>query len=118
MRLNSRFKPGDKVYIFDYDRRIYENGRCGPPIFREHFREVTINSETSRSLVVGTFRPKKYAKSGSEFYNLQDIEDACWEREHKYRIKELVGGISDVELLRKIADLIGYNPTNHQTERG
>lgn len=106
---------GDKFFIFDTNRRVYkrnEKGQAtGGPTFRGHFYEVTIDGETSRSWLVGEWKPIKVPKSDpfSVLYTEEMIADAEWLSEHRYRISSQVQSIKDADVLRKIADLIDYS---------
>lgn len=107
-------KVGDKFFMHDINRRVYrrdEAGRAtGGPTFRGHFYEVTIDGETSRSWLVGQWKPTKVPKSNpfSILYTEEMIDDAEWVSEHGPRIARYVQGISNADLLRRLADLIGY----------
>ena len=52
---DDKMKVGDKVWIFDTNRRVYPkvNGRVtGGPIYAEHFVQAEITGETSKSWIV------------------------------------------------------------------
>jgi hypothetical protein len=104
---------GETVYIFDENRRVYhrnEKGNaCAAPIYREHFRPDVIVSETSVSWV--TRKGHKIPKKRVRFYTEQGMNDKCWLNDHRYQIISKIQLNDDPEILRKIADLIGYLPT-------
>lgn len=103
---------GGFVWIFDINVRKYrrdENGRSfGGPIWREHWVRHEITGETSRSWI--TNRNKKIPKSGGRgiAFCEEDIDRAAFVEENRYRIGQAVGAIRDYDLLKKVADLIGY----------
>src|ERR1700748_1122106 len=101
---SNQFAVGSKAFVFDQNRRVYErtpDGKStGGPIYREHFREVTITEETSRSWLVGESRPLKYPKKCPALFTAEQVEDACWRHDHRVRIIDLVQR-ADAEQLRK-----------------
>lgn len=109
---------GQTVWVFDPNRRVYRKNAAGcgfgAPVYREHFRPIVISGETSRSWTVGDGRwqikiPKAGgAVRGNIFMTEAAVNDDVWIKEHKYRIESLVGRLTDVETLRKVAALIGY----------
>ena len=51
-----------------------------------------------------------YSQLSIQFYKTkEDAEDALWVQEHKFKIKEAFSHISDAEIVKKVAGLIGYN---------
>lgn len=103
---------GDPVWVFDINVRKYrkdENGRSfGGPIWREHWRQQEIVGETRRSWITncGTKIPKSGANGVA--FSLEEIEREAFIQENRHRIADGVRGVKDYDLLKKIADLIGY----------
>lgn len=108
-------KVGDKFFMFDTNRRVYERDEkghaTGGPTFRGHFYEVTIDGETSRSWLVGKWKPTKVPKSDpfSVLYTEAMIDDAEWVSRHRSRIASLVQFTKDPDTLRNIAEIVGYS---------
>lgn len=102
-------KLGDKVWVFDGNRRRYNqvDGRSsGPAIYAEHFVEQRITGETSRSWIVNGV---KYPKSDpSALCTHEQKEDAIWVNEHRYKIIQMAERCRDAATLRKIAQIVGY----------
>ena len=103
---------GSKLWMFDHNRRRYNEKReC---IFREHFFEVEIIGETSRSWLIGSYRPLKIPKASpwgaGKLYTAKMVEDSIYENEHKYKISELIRYKATVAQLRQIAEILGYQP--------
>ena len=108
-------KVGDKFFTFDDNRRVYnrdENGRAfGGPTFRGHFVEVEIARETRVSWVLkycGTKVPKR--DPWSVLYTPKMIDDAEWVDNHAISLGEHVRRCRDVDTLREVAALVGYEP--------
>lgn len=113
MTTKPEIKIGDKFFMFDENRRVYErdaNGRAvGGPTFRGHFYEVTIEGDTSRSWTV-KWPNIKIPKSDpfSVLYTEEMISEREWVAAHRYSIARKLEITKDADILRKVADLIGY----------
>ena len=98
-------KVGDKIWVFDYNRRVYpKDGGIGRrAIYSEHFIQRTIEAETSRSWIVcGNKYPKADPRG---LYTDEEKADNIWENDNRRRI------VLDVErcsgkVLREIDSLI------------
>ena len=111
---------GSTVWWFDNNCRVYaksaSGGSTGSPIYREHWREAAITGETSRSWV--TANRMKFSKTTGEMrdaygikrcvFSLADVEADCWIHEHAYHVAELVKTCKDVDVLKRIAEIVGY----------
>jgi hypothetical protein len=104
---------GMPVWQFDVNRRVYkknaEGRSVGGPIWREHWVQLEIVSETSRSWLVG--RPNwltktlgKYAKRGwpHGLATSQESIDRMAFVEGRYRIAERVGRCQDHDTLKAV----------------
>ena len=103
-------KVGDTLYMFDGNRRKYAPGNSGP-IYREHFYPVVVVGETPRSWLVGPeWGQVKVSKKDpwSVLFTAEMVNDAVWMNEHRHRIASRVGSIRDMDVLRKIAAIVGY----------
>ena len=111
----SDLKVGDSIWCFDINRRKYappEPGcryPTGGPIYREHWRQVEITGETSRSWVT---LYGKCPKRGGHGWALTEaeVDDDVWAHDHRYKISNRICHRYDVpaSVLREIAKLIGY----------
>jgi len=104
---------GQTIWIFDINRRVYREPRSmsGSPIYREHWRPVRIDAETSRSWVTqyGEKIPKKGEHRGVAFTE-QEVDDDVWCNSHRSKIADAIYRLEDVATLRAIADLVGFKP--------
>ena len=102
----SNLKVGDKVWLFDQNRRVYEKDSIisSAPIFSEYFYQVTITGETSRSWLIG--REKFSKKTLEGIYTNETKADKIWDEENRYKITEKVRYCSIIEL-KKINEILG-----------
>lgn len=111
-------KPGDRVWIFDSNRRRYDDNKR--VIYRAHFNPVVIEDETARSWVI-TYQGrrfninKKTGEIGSTtypgmskvvYYSEQEIDQACWIHDNRAEITRKVSFCRDYKTLRKIEALL------------
>ena len=111
---------GSTVWWFDPNRRVYvkdEKGyRTGSPIYREHWRRTTIVSETRMSWV--TKDGNKISKSDRRMrdsmglkavvFSLAEVDADCWINDNRYKVAERVRDCKDVDVLKRIAEIVGY----------
>ncbi len=117
-------KVGDYVWMFDTNRRQYtkpEPGRLfGEIIYRGHFAKYEIVSETSRSwvLIGGTKIPKAderkpaHERSMRVYFTEAEVDDDVFMNDHRYSISQCVQRERSPDVLKRIAELIGY--TKHK----
>jgi hypothetical protein len=123
-------KVGDKIWYFNTLRRIYAkpgSGRLystGGPIYREHWIEVEINGETSRSwiTVYGKCPKKGYRKPWALFKT--EVDADYYIEENAYKISEAVRRIQhDLDtwdayrMLKAVASAINYTPESANQHR-
>lgn len=108
---------GTVLYVFDENYRRYkldENGRSiGGPIYREHFRPVTVTGETRLSWITNDREVKiKKATMLSRTWNgfmrafdREEMENDIWAHETRPKIIKTVTRC-DAILLRKISNFI------------
>lgn len=110
-------KIGDPIWRFDQNRRVYKPGSHSP-VWREHWVQLEVVGETTRSWLVGHPRwgmgnasklPKNQAKWAGYATSEDEIEKYAWEREHGHKIAERVRH-ADYDQLRAIAAIMGYVP--------
>lgn len=112
-------KIGDRIWIFDVNKRVYETDkfgrRHGGPIYRHHWVPHVINGETSRSWLYGPeFSPSKLAKNAKEnprngiVFSEAALEDAIWSNSVRYRLANEIDK-ADVSQLRRIAEILNYS---------
>ncbi len=112
--LGATLKIGSTVWRFDLNHRVYARGSMGPPIYREHFVAMKIESETSRSWVTtyGHKIPKASASDvcGNYFLTAEAVERDIWVKDHRYKIRDAMDRCGDAAILKQIASLLGYDP--------
>jgi len=97
-------KVGDKVWLFDMNRRVYKKDGVSftPPIYAEHFYEAVIDGETSRSWLIGR---RKYPKNNPlGIFTDEQKADNIWANEKRYKIQNEISYCSIAQL--KQIDLI------------
>lgn len=111
--MTTEIKPAiSRVWVFNINRREYrrdEKGRSyGAPIWRSHWEEQEVVSETSRSWVTrwGVKVPKKGGRGIA--FSEEEIEQHGYVERHKHKIGHAISRIDDYILLKRVADLIGY----------
>ena len=98
-------KLGDKVWIFDSNRRIYpkDGGNSAQPIWAEHFSQAIIEGETLRSWIIkGEKFPKK---DPFGIYTDEQKADTIWDHENRYAIINKIKSC-DIDLLKKIHQIL------------
>lgn len=101
-----------RVWVFCDHRRVYRRnalGRpVGAPIWREHWVEIEIVGETTRSWI--TRCGQKIPKKGGQnvVFSEKELDRKVWVHDHGYKISHAVSKITDYETLQKIAGIIGY----------
>lgn len=108
---------GSTVWLFNINRRVYRERKpgeiyaSGAPIWREHWVPHLIVGETARSWVLeyGRKVPKKGADPRCVSFSSEEINRAAYVHENAPKIGDKVRRIADADLLRKVADLIGYS---------
>jgi hypothetical protein len=101
-------KVGDRVFMFNPNRRIYAEGGKGRPIYREHFYGVEITGETSRSWLVGPkWSPTKINKKTLEgIYTVEQVEEKCWIAENRSELSRRIHSCNDYRKLKQIAEIL------------
>lgn len=106
-------KVGDKLWYqprYDANRRELSSYRC-----------VEIVGETKQSWLIHSYGPKervnkktlkgspdKYSSGIPYYASLDEVKEMLWIDKHCHRIADEVRHVRDGDLLRKIAELIGY----------
>lgn len=113
-------KVGDHIYRFDINRRVYERkpGKKygGRIIYREHWQELSITGETSRSWLVQRFSgdrsplkvPKKGAHRGWAF-SKEEVEMDVFLNEAMPKIRDRLSWThrEDPQVLLRVAKAMG-----------
>jgi hypothetical protein len=124
MKTLADLKVGDTVWVFDVNRRIYpaKGGATSAPIWREHWQEVRLVSETRKSFTlshgvwIGGKSVTKLKKSDDPTLrhkvclSLEELEGQMFVHDHCYKVAEMVRKIEDPAILRQIIRLVGYDP--------
>lgn len=98
-------KVGDTVWLFDGNRRVYENGNTAPT-FEKHFYQEVIDGETSRSWLIRRSKFSKKDPLGSGIYTDEQKADKIWERANRYKIMDKIHWCS-IEKLKQIDNILG-----------
>ena len=112
---SEKMKP-TTIWWFDVNLRVYEKPKpgniwgSGGPIWREHWRECRIVSETSRSWV--TDHRHKIPKTGplphGFAWSSTEIDELAWLEDNKYPLSDAVRSCRNPMQLKQVAALIGY----------
>lgn len=120
---------GDKVWIFDSNRRIYEDDQGNKLVscwYRGHFVEKCIIGETKQSWIVGyegnlpddrnNLKVNKktliystantYGLDGKLYISEEEIDRNCWLKDNQFTISESVRWCKDYDKLKKIEEII------------
>jgi hypothetical protein len=116
---------GDKVWIFDNNRRRYEddNGNeLNRPWYKAHFFETKIIGETKQSWIVEEWKKLKvnkktleysttntYGLDGKLYISEEQINQICWIEENKYKIVDQVEHCKDYIKLKAINEILNEN---------
>jgi len=126
-RETQTLKIGDRLFEFNENRRVYERDASGHNriVYRKHFLPHWIVGTEGRSWVVCSTPPGErewgrqkvgFASVGrGKWHTEQQVEDRIWAREHRYTISRMVDA-ADVPLLRRIAEMVGYEAPLTQQE--
>lgn len=108
-------KVGDVLYNFDGNRRTYQKGISGGPIYEKHFEAVKIVGETKQSWVMDRYATKVNKKTLASAMQFADrgyftrsaMEADIWSYCHRHKIIREVERAT-LEQLQEIARIIGY----------
>lgn len=118
-------KVGSRIWRFDSNRRVYRKPNSfsgGGIIFEEYFQPHVITGETRQSWLVQTTTwggPDKINKQTMlekdrsftyRWFSDAQKEAAIWKEHHALRLVEYVRQVDDVDKLKQIAALVGYDP--------
>ena len=116
---NPRLGIGSTIWIFDINRRVYHKSggeHTEGAIYREHWRPVKIEGETSRSWVTSWYGKKvpKFGKSQDIAFTEAEVEADVWVKEHRPKIVRIVERCG-FETLKVIAKAVcyTYNDKDH-----
>jgi hypothetical protein len=114
--MNTELKVGVKIWRFDGNRRVYAPKKpgqlyaTGGPIYRHHWHEVEIKSETSRSWVTLYGKCPKSGDHRGWAFTEEEVNDHCWVNDYVHKIERLVGNCRDAKTLKQIAAIVGFAP--------
>jgi hypothetical protein len=118
---------GDKVWIFDGNRRSYEDdkgNKLSSCWYRYHFQEMYILGETKQSWLVGykgwspedrnnikvnkkTLEYKaEYGKDGVLYISEEQVERKIWLNDNGFKIRDKAYNCKDYDKLIKIAEIL------------
>lgn len=114
-------KPDMFIWVYDYNYRVYEDddgNRTSSPNYRKSWRKHAVVDETSRSWVLndGTKIPKngkasfdRLGNNVNYVFTQEEVDDRVYRHDNAHKIADAVSGV-DAVTLKKIAELIGYQP--------
>lgn len=116
MKASSRkFSVGERVWLFDSNYRILVDGRKRfPPTFAEHYRErIVVDIRRRGYSFATTSDPACIEKVGFEiaekrYRSDREKIDEVWAKEHRSTIVSVVEYRCPPEMLRRVAEVIGY----------
>jgi hypothetical protein len=111
-------KVGDTLYNFDGNRRSYQPGLGGAPIYERHFEPVKIVGETKQSWIMDRYQTKvskktldspcHYADRG--YFTKTGMDDDIWLHDHRHKIVRELQRAGTAHL-KEVARIIGYQPS-------
>lgn len=95
-----------EIWVFDNNRRVYVDRNSGP-VWREHWRKLTIVSETNRSWVsnLGWKIPKKNTPKSFAFSE-EEIDNLEWIHDNAHKLADIVRHCQDFDKLKKIEAIL------------
>lgn len=110
-------KVGDVLYNFDGNRRTYQPGMSGGPIYEKHFAPSRIVGDTKVSWIMDLYDArvnKKTLDSSTKFadrgyFTKSAMEADIWFNANRYKIVREVER-AGLEQLQEIARIVGYHP--------
>jgi len=99
-------KVGDKVWLFDENRRVYKKEYGSSPIYSEYFYQVIIEGETRNSWIIEGNKFSKKTLQG--IYTNETKTEKIWEHENRYKIREKINYCS-IKTLKQISNLLLKN---------
>ncbi len=114
---------GQTWFVFDHNRRVYPKTTvlCGSPIWREHFRPVTVVGENKVTWLTSdrNIKVDKKTLEVRNFMNLhvgakvmcsaEEVAEAAWVHENRHRIIRALERVEDAALLRAVDHLLSTN---------
>lgn len=113
-------KIGDTIFHLDESRRIHKMDATPEEKLRVKFQPYRINGENSRSWLVGLFDRTDHSAAkkdlsckaawqygGRGFYTAAGMEEEIFRQLHARGVADMVRE-APVDVLKKIADLVGY----------
>ena len=97
-------KVGDTIWYFDVNRRVYPKPGEGC-LYAEHWREVEIKSETSRSWVTNRGKVSKKGQRGWAFTR-QEVDDDIYIYDNQYLLSERIKNCQNPGVMRAIKELL------------
>ncbi|MFA5040036.1 MAG: hypothetical protein WC464_00180 [Bdellovibrionales bacterium] len=95
-----------KCWVFDSNRRKYDDNNRSSPIWRYHWRETKIVGETSKSWITEYKEkiPKKNPKG--VVFSEQELDDAEYVHNNSYKISQRVFYANDYKTLKNIEEIL------------
>jgi hypothetical protein len=118
-----RFKPGDRVWMFNENRRVYthrDGTRSISPVYREHFVPYRVLEVKDKEYLLcsGAGHPETLRHAGTtacpikkvdrDWKSDQELAAMIWDKE-RHRVAEMVLSC-DLATLCKVAEVLGFTP--------
>lgn len=112
-------KPGQTVWLFDQNRRVYTDDRDWDRrriIYAEHWVETTVVKAGPKNLTLATRAVLQWDDSAGVYrtssehvaYTRDEVDADIWRANNRHRLVNAVQGCGDVNILKQIAALVGY----------
>lgn len=113
---------GSELWYFDSNNMVFEKKDgvpIGEPIYSEYFCKAIVYKETFRSWFICHWEPGIFFPLGripknfkgfpiNGFYDDEAKNNAIWIHKHSYKILDHVGCVTDLNKLKEIAQIVGY----------
>jgi hypothetical protein len=109
--VTNTLKIGSVVWKMDQNHRVYIE-KDSAPDYRSYWVPVTIKGETSRSWITSWYDEKvpKNGEHPSYAFTEKEVDDKCWVKDYRWRLRERIDVEADADKLRAIAKILDWEP--------
>lgn len=112
-------RPGQTVWLFDQNHRVYDNPRDWSNrriIYAEHWIETTVVKAGPKNLTLATRAVLQWDDHAGVYrtstehvaFTRDEVDADIWRANNRHRLTNMVGECKDVAVLKQIAALVGY----------